>query len=180
MNDYANDPDFERILNLQPSDIERPQPLPKGLYLATIKDNYEFVKSSQKGTPGVKFIFTIIGVIDGVDQAELAKTGGYQGKTVQHTFWLPAEDLDSNKGRMDWRLHEFLDHCGVPTGVMSERLENVFGAQVGIDLGYRPNQTNPDIKYLDVRRTFNPAKHEDDTRLPLNNVPKAPARAGRR
>src|SRR5215471_13947963 len=177
MNDYSNDPDFERILNLQPKDIERPQPLPAGLYLCAIKDRYELVKSTQKGTPGVQFVFHVIGVIGKVNMTELEAAGGYQGKTIYHTFWLPAESPDGTKGRQDWRIHQFLDNCEVPSGMMRERLDATIGAQFGADI--RPDAKSDTPRNI-IFRTFKPQDHEDDPRLPLNSVPKAPTRPGRR
>jgi hypothetical protein len=178
MNDYSDDPDFERILNLQPEDIDRPAILPTGMYLCAIKQRYEMVKSSQKGTPGVSFVFTIVGVIDEVNEKELQAAGGCVGKVLFHTFWLPASDPDSMKGRMDWRIHDFLDACEVPTGMMRERLDACFGAQFGAKVTKDPKS---EIPRNIITKFFRPMDYEPGKRLPLNEPPpKAVARGGRR
>jgi hypothetical protein len=171
-----NDPDFERILNLQPGDIERPKPLPTGMYLCSVKNHYEPVRSGVKGTPGIKFILTIVGVLGDVDEEELRKFGGYQGKTIQYTFWLPVPEPGAEQGKMDWRLQKFLDDCGVEPGEMRDRLRDCINVQVGAVIGHRADDRDKSVLYADVTRTFAPADYEADQRLPLDKPPSRPRR----
>jgi hypothetical protein len=60
-------PDFTSVLDMSPSEIERPKPLPPGDYLVTIK-SYIQDKTSRKETPFIEFSTTPVEALGSVDE----------------------------------------------------------------------------------------------------------------
>ena len=64
-------PDFNALLNADPTTFERPPTIPEGEYLAVIKSR-EFGKSAKKQTPFVRFHYGILQALDSVPEEALA------------------------------------------------------------------------------------------------------------
>lgn len=127
-----NAPQFSSILDRPSDSIERPKPLPVGIYLFAVKGQYKEDVSSQKKTPYAEWQVVPLQAGDAVDQEALDecltnKTTGEKkalaDKALKATFYLTDDAI--------WRLTEFLTHCGIEDGPISlrERMSQAAGAQ---------------------------------------------------
>lgn len=124
----ATQESFASILDRPSNEAERPKPLPQGSYLCVVHGLPKYDKSSKKQTPYVEFTLNILQAGDDVDTEALEEMGGIENKTLRATFYL----TDS----AEWRLTEFLDHCGIEDSdgdkalTHRERIDKSAGCQV--------------------------------------------------
>lgn len=118
-------PNFASILDEEPTEIERPKPLPPGSYLCVVKGLPRYDKSAKKQTEFVEFTLQPIQALEDVDTDDLEAMGGFANKTIKATFYL-TEDAK-------YRLDEFHTHCGLELEKgtsRKERNEQVNNCQV--------------------------------------------------
>lgn len=128
-------PNFASILDRKMSEIERPKPLPVGVYQCTVKGLPRLDESSRKKTPFVEFTLVPLAMIDG-EADDLEAMGGLANKTIRATYYLTDDAL--------WRLNKFLSDCGIEEkdskgedkGV-NEAIEETPGRQVLVTLKHQ-------------------------------------------
>lgn len=145
-----NAPNFQSILDDSPSEVVRPKPLPVGTYVFVVGPP-TMGKSNKKGTPFVEFQLRAIAADDDVDVDELDTMGGFEGKTIRHTFYLTEDAV--------YRLDEFHEHCGIDLAQsLSRRSRNdeVINAQVRGYVSHRqadPNDPDSPV-FAEIKRTL--------------------------
>src|SRR5215510_10206233 len=92
-------PDFNSLLDADPTSFERPPLIPEGDFLGLIKSR-KFDKSAQKKTPYVRFDFQLISPMDSVSPE--AMVGVDLAKTKPHDEFYLTEDAM-------FRLREFFE-----------------------------------------------------------------------
>jgi hypothetical protein len=142
----SNAPNFTSILDEQPTEVNRPKPLPEGTYVCIVGQPEEG-QSSQKKTPFVKFPLRPISVLEDVDPAALEEVGGLDSKNLSTTYYLTPDSI--------FRLDEFHEHCGLDlTDAASRRARNaeVVNSQVLAVVKHRMSQDNTQ-SFAEVNRT---------------------------
>ena len=143
-------PNFASILDEEPTEIIRPEPLPVGTYTAVVgMPRYD--KSSKKKTDFVEFPLKIIEAHDDVDDEALGQAlgdGKLSDKEMRITFYL-TEDAA-------YRLDEFHEHCGVDIQTPAKRRvrnEAVVNQEVGIVVKHTASDDGTRI-YANIARTL--------------------------
>jgi len=96
---------FEEILNKPASEIETPKPYPVGSYHCIVSGPPEHIKSSQKGTDGMRFRYKVMRPMEDVDQ-QAAVESQVVGKEIVDDVWVTENSA--------WRLKDLLvDTLGV-------------------------------------------------------------------
>jgi hypothetical protein len=127
-----NTPNFAALLDKAPTEIEKPKPLPVGVYTCIVKGLPKFDKSSKKQTEYVEFTLQPIATVGEVDEDALKASGGLEGKTLRDTYYITENSL--------WRLKKFLEDCGLDVDDESQSLRTLIDAT--------PNcQVNVSIKH---------------------------------
>ena len=78
---------FEEILNRPSSQTEAPKPFPVGTYHCIVEGPPEQIKSSQKGTDGLRFRYRVLSPQEDVDAAQAAEAQVI-GKSIQDDVWV--------------------------------------------------------------------------------------------
>lgn len=140
----AKTPHFESILDRPSEDAERPKPLPQGSYLCVVSGLPEYGKSSKKQTDFVAFNLIPQQALDDVDTDALEEIGGLEGKSITDTYYLTPN--------AEYRLREFLDHCGVPSRDDDDeklshraRIEMATNCQVIAFIKHEPSQDGTSV-----------------------------------
>ena len=142
-------PNFASILDEEPTEIIRPEPLPVGTYTAVVgMPRYD--KSAKKKTDFVEFPLKLINAHDDVDDEALAQALGdakLSDREQRITFYL-TEDAA-------YRLDEFHEHCGIDLSVAAKRRarnEAVVNQEVGIVIKHTASDDGTRI-YANIART---------------------------
>jgi len=131
-------PNFGKLLDMAPSEIERPKPLPEGQYLCVIAGLPRFDKSSKKQTEFVEFTLKVVAAGEDVDAEELAEIGGIADKTIRATYYLTENSL--------WRLKEFLEHCGIAeVGTLGTMIDETQNCQVIAYIKHEPSNDGTSV-----------------------------------
>lgn len=144
----TNTPNFASILDESPTEVNVPPPAPQGTYICVIQGVPTYGKSTKKGTDFVQFTLRPISAGEDVDEEELVKAGGLEGKTFRLTFYLTEDAI--------YRLDEFHEHCGIDlTDGKSRRSRNdeLINAEVGVFIKHNPSQDGTRI-YAEISRTM--------------------------
>lgn len=134
-------PDFNALLDADPTSFERPPTLPEGEYLALVKGS-EFGKSSQKQTPYVRFHYTILQALDSVPQEAL--DGVDLGKAKMRDDFYITEDAM-------FRLREFFELADAVESNTRESVQACIGKQVVLTIGHTPSQRDPTRTFAEIR-----------------------------
>lgn len=128
------------ILNRPATDFNFPPPLPEGGYHCVVAGLPEQVESSERKTPGYKFTLNIVAAMDDVDEEELEKIGGIDGKTLKPTFWI-SQKPESEEVTVAM-LREFLEKCGIEADGKSVMgmIEECPNAEVVAFVKHKPQQ----------------------------------------
>lgn len=142
-------PNFQDILNQKASDIEKPKPLPVGMYLCIVNGPVEFPEEGigQKQTPAAIVQLRPLQSMQDVDQEALAEAGGLSEKSIRHTLWLSKD--------AQWRTKEFMEHCGLDTAngaSLGELFAQLPNRQVYVTLRHRPAKDGSQL-YSEVAST---------------------------
>lgn len=145
-------PSFSDILNKTAESIERPPLPPKGTYVFVVngqpKDNkrkeYEVLDFSLKG----------VRPTEDVDSDDLKAYGSPANIIVRKSFLFNTEDEAAFK-RTEFNLREFLmTHLGMDGSLsLKELITMANGKQCLGVIDYRPDQENPEVMYVDLKRT---------------------------
>src|SRR6266700_3967331 len=151
-------PTFESILDMPAADVERPKPLPVGIYDAIVQGLYEEGVSSQKRTPFVKFAFAIQSANEDVDEDDLtayltAKDGSVKalgGVVIKNNSTVFYTTPDSM-----FRLTDFLTDCGIDQEGKTVRqcLSETPNCSIKIVIGHIASQDGEQI-FAEVKKTM--------------------------
>lgn len=123
--------DFKALLNKRVDAVEKPKPLPVGLYICGIT-KYEAGESQQKKTPFIRYIFRVMASGPDVDVGSLP--ADWQGRELRGEFYL-------TEGAM-WRFREFIENgLGIEVGARTfdEVLPETNNKMVGVQLIQEPS-----------------------------------------
>ena len=98
-------PNFGALLDKPSTEIERPKPLPAGVYTCVVQGLPKMDKSSKKGTEYVEFTYKVLAAGEDVDADDLKAMGGISDKTIRDTYYITENSL--------WRLKKMLLDCGI-------------------------------------------------------------------
>lgn len=132
-------PDFSNLLS-QPADtFKRPPTKPPGTYSATIA-GFKFDKSSQKGTPLVRFTFNNVQPGEDIAPDQL---NDEEGKPIEFQKWTPTIDFYITQDAL-FRLSEFLASLGINIAGrgINELLPETRNLPVLLTVSMKPNQDN--------------------------------------
>lgn len=85
-------PDFNKLLDTKGSEFKAPEAVPQGHYL-TLIETREYVKSSEKKTPGVRLIHQLLRAERDVDPEALTKAlkgKNLSEKKIRNDLWITA------------------------------------------------------------------------------------------
>jgi hypothetical protein len=142
-------PNLSSILDRPSEDAERPKPIPQGTYICTVQ-SWEEGSSTKKQTPFIRFILKPIDAGEDVNAEDLEEAGGLGERTIATTYYL----TDNS----EYRLREFLDHCGVDAKngktklTHRERSEMALNTQVGAFIKHRASEDGEAV-FAEVSRT---------------------------
>ena len=127
--------DFSALLATPMEDIKRPPPLPAGNYLGRIT-KYEFLESSEKKTPFVRYSVSIESAKEDIDPADLEGID-LTKKQLRKDYFLTELAL--------YRLTEFLEGLGIenPGRKLSDAIPEAIGAAVAFTVTQRMNTRKP-------------------------------------
>lgn len=134
-------PDFNALLDADPTSFERPPTLPEGEYLAVIKGS-EFGKSAQKQTPYVRFHYSILQALESVPQEALADVDLGKAK-MRDDFYITEDAM--------FRLREFFEIIDAVESNTRESVNAAIGKNVVITVGHSPNRNDPTKFYAEIR-----------------------------
>ena len=137
-------PNFGALLDKPSTEIERPKPLPAGVYTCVIQGLPKMDKSSKKGTEYVEFTHKFLEAGEDVDPDDLKSflTSADGGKkklsdvTMRNTYYLTENSI--------WRLKDFLKDCGFDVdsddATLRQMIEDTPGKQVGVFVKHQASQ----------------------------------------
>lgn len=130
---------FTSILDLPPTKVERPKPLPQGTYVTVIVGMPRYDKSAKKQTSFIEFQHRMVAAGEDVDKDALDDALGDRALTdvvMKNTLY--------DTPLAGWRIKEFLQHCGFDidddSTSMREMVEQTAGKTVGVYLTHVPTQ----------------------------------------
>jgi hypothetical protein len=143
-------PNLSSILDRPSEDAERPKPLPQGSYICIVQ-SWEEGSSTKKQTPFIRFTLKPIDAGEDVKPEELEEAGGLGERTLGVNYYL----TDNS----EYRLREFLDHCGVDSKdgktklSHRDRAEMALNTQVGAFIKHRASEDGEAV-FAEVSRTY--------------------------
>lgn len=152
----AKEPNFTSILDRNPTEVEKPKPIPAGTYSTIIIGQPRFDKSSKKQTEFVEFSHKIVAQGEDVSEEDLnealTKPDGsvrpLQDIVMKNTFYLTENAA--------WRLKDFLKDVGFDVDddsvSMREMVEGCAGRSVGVFVKHEPSQDGTTV-FAKIDRT---------------------------
>lgn len=134
-------PDFNALLDADPTQFERPPLIPEGDFLGMVKSR-KFDKSAQKKTPFVRFDYSLLAPMASVPAEALE--GIDLAKTKPHDEFYLTEDAM-------FRLREFFELVDAVMPSTRESIDACVGKQVVITFGHSPSQRDPSRMYAEIR-----------------------------
>lgn len=146
-------PNFESVLDMRADEIERPQPIPEGTYLAIVKGFPEEVEVGKDNTKAINYTMQFIRPQPDVNEDKLntmLKGEALNTKTIVNRYFLT--------DKAAYRLKEFLfDHLGIDDGKGSKTLKAATseapGKQCYVVIGHRMSRDNQAV-FAEVTRTM--------------------------
>lgn len=127
--------DFSALMRRPAGEAKKPEPLPAGLYSATIK-GHELGDSNKNKTPYVRFS---IGLIAPPDDVDLPEGTDLSKRSLRRDYFFTEDAL--------WRLDDFIRSCGiVPAGRNYEEIvPDLHGAMVTAEVQQNMNEKTNEI-----------------------------------
>jgi hypothetical protein len=134
--------DYREMLRQPTESLERPKPLPKGNFIATI-GQHEFGTSRNKGTPYIRFPLAIAEACADVDPAAIEGID-LSRRELRRDYFITPNAL--------YRLGDMVDAVlGKKPGVnLDERLPDLRGSRVMVTVSQRASEQNSEEIYNDV------------------------------
>lgn len=146
---------FADIAKTQLADIERPANPPVGTYVFQITKVPEISTSADGKWDTVTFSVVAVSATDNVDPESLTEFGALKNIRSQVRFMFNKEDKTAAEGTL-FRLRQFLENhvkCAEDRMSLTESLNASVNRQFLGDLAWRPDKTNPEIIYTEIKKT---------------------------
>ena len=134
-------PDFNALLDKDPTSFERPPVTPEGDYLAVIKGK-SYGQSSKKKTPFVEFQYGIVNPMPSVPEEALDGVDLSKVK-LRDQFYLTEDAM--------FRLREFFETVGCLMDTTRESIDAATGQQVVVTIGHETSDADPSRIYANIR-----------------------------
>lgn len=134
-------PDFNALLDKDPSTFERPPTTPEGEYLLVVKSK-SFGQSSQKKTPFVEFQYGIVNPMPSVPEEALDGIDLSKVK-LRDQFYLTEDAM--------FRLKEFFETLGCSQETVRESIDASVGSQVVATIGHETSANDPSRVFANIR-----------------------------
>jgi hypothetical protein len=138
--------EFNEILNQRSKDVKKLDPLPVGLYQATVAGLPALERVGKNNTPAAKFTWTGFIPLE-VDRGELAKCGDISKREIIHTQFLTQPSAP--------RLKKLFDDLGIPEGelTLGQRMDQVTNRQCVVRIKHTPSSTDSTTIYAEIAQT---------------------------
>jgi hypothetical protein len=151
---------FADIATKKLEETERPPLPPIGSYVMEVTAATITTRTSASGTFDIiEFSLKGVSPLDDVDIDDLAKFGGAKGVIARHSFIFntaPTEELAFLQ--TENRLKKFVrEHLLLPLDEAPDYSSIVAlskGRNVIVEIGHRPDKSEPDILYTEVKKTM--------------------------
>ena len=149
-------PDFNKLLDTKASEFKAPEAVPQGHYL-TLIETREYIKSSEKKTPGVRLMHQLLRAERDVDQEGLKKAlkgKELSGKSIRNDLWITAN--------ASYRITELGVTVGLPTDqlTLKEIIEQFPNKKCIVFLSRTPSNREGDDRWFNNIENTLPAKTE--------------------
>jgi hypothetical protein len=134
-------PDFNKLLDADPTSFERPPTVPEGEFLLLIKGK-ELGTSAQKKTPYVRFHYQVMTPLESVPEDAL--------EGIDLSKLKPRDDFYLTEDAM-FRLREFFEMVGAVENSTRESIEACIGKQVVATFGHTQSQRDPTRVFSEIR-----------------------------
>jgi hypothetical protein len=134
-------PDFNALLDKDPTSFERPPTAPEGEYLLVIKSK-TYGQSSQKKTPFVEFGYGVISAMPSVPEEALENIDLTKVK-FRDQFYLTEDAM--------YRLREFFEIVGCLQETTRESIDASIGCQVVATIGHETSTNDPSRVFANIR-----------------------------
>ena len=135
--------DFGNVMSQSMDDVERPKPLPPGLYSAAVASYVEGIATSELKTPFLQFMFNVIEPGPDVDPDALEAFGDVAGRVISlKPFYLTQKAA--------YRLKDFLGKvCGLEVEGRSfaDAVPETVGVVVQLVVTQDPDKDDPEVVY---------------------------------
>lgn len=140
----VDNPNLAAILDAAPTGLEKPPPMPAGLYVTQLVGQPLYDKSKKKQTEFVQFTHKFLQTADdNINQEELAAVLGERSLTditMKYTFYLTEPSI--------WRLNQFLQDLGFEldgTHSRREMIEETPGMTVTVQVIHEPSDDGQSV-----------------------------------
>ena len=133
-------PDFNDLLDRDPTSFERPPTAPEGEYLCVIESK-TYGQSSQKKTPFVEFRFRPVSALPSVPEELLSDVDLTKVK-FRDEFYLTPEAM--------FRLREFFEHVGCVMETTRDSIDAAVGQQIIVTIGHQASTKDPSRVFANV------------------------------
>src|SRR5215471_5233957 len=133
-------PDFNELLDRDPTTFERPPTAPEGEYLCVIESK-QYGQSSQKKTPFVEFRFKPSAPLESVPPELIADIDLTKVK-FRDEFYLTPEAM--------FRLREFFETVDCVMETTRESIDAAVGQQVVVTIGHQASTRDPSRVFANV------------------------------
>lgn len=145
--------DFDDILDTKVDEIERPPMLPKGTYVAAVKG---FNIDREKADFDIVNFNCVVVRPEAVDDDDMKAFGGNPaGQPFRISFLYDKNDEVRRRQTADKQKRFMVEHCAVSgKGKTNKQLmPETVNAQFLAHVDHRPDKTDPEVVYIDVRKT---------------------------
>lgn len=148
---------FNDVLNVKITDVERPPLVPIGTYRGIVK-KIPTVETSQDGKwDFLTFTFGLIGAEDDVDQSDLKAFGGLTPSTAMTRRFIFDREDDSKFKRTLFEVRRFVaEHLMVECDETTElklALNNTVNQQCLVYIKWRSDKNDPEIQNAEIAKT---------------------------
>lgn len=148
-------PNFNDIADKHVGETEKPPLIPIGHYRAMVKELPTIDKSNDEVYEFVTFKMQAYEPTDDVDPQELADFGDIRAVTRNLRFIFNTQDEQAFK-RTEYNLRQFLERSlGLDCASQGykQAMSQSVGARCLIQIKYRPDKNDPEIRYDEIGRT---------------------------
>lgn len=139
-------PDFNALLDKDPTQFERPPTVPEGDYLLLIKAKV-FGQSAKKKTPFVEFQYGIVAPMPTIPMEALEGIDLTKAK-LRDEFYITEDAM--------YRLREFFELVGVVMPSTRESIDACVGQQVIGTVAHTQSTTDASRTYANIRGYLKP------------------------
>ncbi len=151
---------FTESLDRQLEEIERPNAVPIGHYIAAVKKHPDLEDFEARKTgityDRVTFQLEVVSPSDAVEPDELEAYGNVQGTPLRKTFMFSRDEGDkASYDRSMFNLKQFLsEHLSLGEDMaINEAFAASTGARCLVEVKHRPDPENTEIIYAEAGRT---------------------------